>query len=223
MDQRYFHVDSNRSLTECAAITTRAIPQELDRTVADCFRALYPTGLSSWGYDYLFEDNGEGLIFDEPSNAALGLTPEERDNAIRRARNRTIEMIAELVRINWAPECPSRLTAVFAYSTLEVAREFRETRCTDPTAPIWEVKAERAFGCDASWLGLGGSIPFVFISMRQYWKGADGPRAPVGGADNGGNTTWLGPLLTGRSGPRVPNRPVAILCAATVHVPNRRL
>jgi hypothetical protein len=169
--ERYFHVDSDETLSEGAMLSPKQIPNSLDEPVRDCFCDLFPAGVSTWGFAYLFESHEEGLVYDELSAAEHGLAGEDRNRAIRRARNRTIELITELIRVNWAPERPSRLASVFAYSTLAVAREFRSTRCTNPSAPIWEIEAEGAFGCDSSWLGLGESIPMVVIKTKRYWSG----------------------------------------------------
>lgn len=175
MNRRFFHVDSDESLAAGQELKTRPIPDSINEPVRNCFTDVFPDGVSTWGFAYLFESHGEGLVFDELSAAEHGLEGEERTKAMRRARNRVIELIAELIRVHWAPERPSRLSSIFAYSKIEAAEEFRETRCVNAGVPIWEIEAEQAFGCDASWLGLGDSMPKVALRTKRYWDGTTRP------------------------------------------------
>jgi hypothetical protein len=167
---RYFHVDSDARLAAGDVMVPRAIPDGLGEPFRDCIDGLFPDGVGTWGFAHLFESTGEELIYDDLIGADHGIHGEDRDRAIRRARNRVIELIAELVRVNWAPQRPSRLSSVFAYATIRAARDFRGT-CTNPNAPIWQIEAEDAFGCDASWLSLADNMLKVVNRMTNYWAG----------------------------------------------------
>jgi hypothetical protein len=119
----------------------------------DLAQELFPDGLSLWGKGFLFNPY---------------LSPSTREVSP------TIEMLVELVRRNSFPELPSRFSCIFASSTIDDARQFRDGYGT-PSDPIFRVACNKAYRHDNDLLRLGPSFLTAWLFSTKYWRGESGP------------------------------------------------
>ena len=88
------------------------------------------------------------------------------------------ELVLELTRRAEAPERPSRLSALFAFTTLEDAEAFRAQR-RRPDSPIFTVEAPAdAFAGDQHLAGVGPTALVTAAYASAYWRGEAHPDAP---------------------------------------------
>lgn len=129
-------------------------------------QTLYPEGLSRHGVQYLMESCL--IIPDLQTGQSLRITPLEP----------VIETIFEQVRINEFPHRPSRMQAMFAWSSLKDASRFRGSA---ENHLIYQVESSSAFVADMNLLHLGGSLVGAYEYAKKYWSGnkSDNPNLEV--------------------------------------------
>lgn len=129
--------------------------------VAQRYRALFPTGVSYHGFEYLL--NGQR---NPPGDDKQG----------------TIEFLCEMVRRSDFAAKSSRFQSVFAFLTVGDALRFAEEFPSEDEkgarlqATIWEVSAEVEPGHmgDMRLLRLGENWLTAWTLMHGYWQGGSG-------------------------------------------------
>jgi len=119
---------------------------------------LFPSGLSSHGKSYLLDQCLVVSTDQGPAPYAPHIP--------------MIELVSELVRRSLFPEKPSRYTVLFAWSSLEEARAFKESH---GGGIIYEVEAKSGCKADMNMLFLGGSGIGALLFAMKYWRGDASP------------------------------------------------
>ena len=169
MATTYFHVDrssalvagtdviADRDYTSCSfyPVQDHFHRSDLEALVDE----LFPGGMTRHGKQYLLS---EPLVI-RTQQGPLPAVPHIP----------MIELISELVRRLLFPERPSRLTALFAWESLDEAIRFRNET---GGGKIYHVEANEIFRGDMKLLLLGGSGVGAVQFARKYWRGDSSPQ-----------------------------------------------
>jgi len=177
--QPFFHVDRAGSLAGDAQL--QPLPLRHHDGDIGALRAMFPGGMSQWGMSMLFDDtaltltvealaNHAGLVEWDGTDALLSAAGQ---GSLRASKDRVVELLAEAVRLLRAPRKPSRLGSLFAYESLDVAKQFRIEQSTE-TAPIWELLAPKGAAVhrgDSTLVGVPVRASMLLTNLALYWDG----------------------------------------------------
>jgi len=179
----FFHVAPMDQLSPGLKLAGRR-PPNLTREHYQVLDSLFPSGrLTPWGEAMLTADPAALLLGPEiliAEGLARAVTSDRLDVseagriAMGDSRNRVVELVFELVRRLAFPDKPSRMSAVFAYRTLDEARAYRADRRDPANHEIWRVACDASTPLhlgDGRWLGVPRDALLFVAAARHYWFG----------------------------------------------------
>jgi hypothetical protein len=116
---------------------------------------LFPEGLSFHGFQYLLNSN---------------YLPQPPYHEHFYYKSPIIDLVFELVRKTRFPDKPSRFQSMFAWDSLDRAKNFR-LEYNLPDAPIFKIHADTVFCADMQLLRLGNLGVTASFMADKYWKG----------------------------------------------------
>lgn len=119
--------------------------------VTKLLKELMPEGLSVHGQRYLLEP------YNYINNIALPVS-------------QMIELVAELTRRAYYPDCLSRLQCFFGCETVDAANTFRGQNGM-PHHAIYSAEVEQYYKVDMNLLALGRSGISAINLLHKYWQG----------------------------------------------------